>query len=239
YALDRDDARRALAVSGFNPGALLITGVPRASVGQNGLEEIFNSMLVVRTNNSIAALYDKTHLVPFGEYLPLRGLIPFRKLTEGTMDFSPGPGRTTVSVDNTPPFSPLICYEAIFSGEVTSPATADGARPLWLLNITNDSWFGDSSGPRQHLAEAQLRAVEEGLPLVRVANTGISAVIDPYGRVLSRIGLNERGTLDSPLPQALPSPTLFGRGGQSIPIALILLGVVGWVIAWRRIKAAT
>ncbi|MBL8628115.1 MAG: apolipoprotein N-acyltransferase [Rhodospirillaceae bacterium] len=238
FALDRDEVRRAIAVSMLSPGATLITGVPRVATGANGIEEIFNSMLVVRSDASVAALYDKTHLVPFGEYLPLRGLIPFRKLTEGTMDFSAGHGRTTLSIDNAPPFSPLICYEAIFSGEVTGPPTADGQRPQWLLNITNDSWFGDTSGPRQHLAEAQLRAVEEGLPLIRVANTGISAVIDPYGRVLGRIALNTRGTLDSPLPQAAEGRTLFSRTGQWGPIVLILLGIVFLWEAERRRRAA-
>ncbi len=234
YALDRDETRRAIAVSMLSPGASLITGVPRVAVGANGLEEIFNSMLVVRSDASIAALYDKTHLVPFGEYLPLRGLIPFRKLTEGTMDFSAGHGRTTLDIATAPPFSPLICYEAIFSGEVTGPDTADGKRPLWMLNITNDSWFGDSSGPRQHLAEAQLRAVEEGLPLIRVANTGISAVIDPYGRILGTIPLNERGVLDSPLPQAPEGRTVFNRTGQWGPIFLILLGIGMLWAAHRR-----
>jgi apolipoprotein N-acyltransferase len=234
YTLDRDETRRAIAVSMLSPGASLITGVPRVAASANGLEEIFNSMLVVRSDASIAALYDKTHLVPFGEYLPLRGLIPFRKLTEGTMDFSAGHGRTTLDIGTAPPFSPLICYEAIFSGEVTGPDTKAGQRPQWMLNITNDSWFGDSSGPRQHLAEAQLRAVEEGLPLIRVANTGISAVIDPYGRILGTIPLNERGVLDSPLPQAPQDRTLFGRTGQSGPMTLILLGIAVLWAAYRR-----
>jgi apolipoprotein N-acyltransferase len=225
FALDRDEPRRQLAVSMLRPGGALMTGVPRAAVGVNGLEEIFNSLLVIDPTATIKAVYDKTHLVPFGEYLPMRWLIPFRKLTEGTMDFSSGPGRTTIAVNGLPAFSPLICYEAIFSGAVTGPPATDDRRPRWLLNITNDSWFGDSSGPRQHLAAAQLRAVEEGLPLVRVANTGISAVIDPFGRVLSRIDLNERGFLDSPLPQALNGRTPFGVAGSWLPLSLIALGI--------------
>lgn len=238
YALDRDETRRQVAIGSIRAAGPnvqeLITGAPRASAGANGLEEIFNSLLVIRADASVGALYDKMHLVPFGEYLPLRGLIPFRKLTEGTMDFSPGHERMTISVDGLPPFSPLICYEAIFSGEVTGPPTKNNERPLWLLNITNDSWFGDSSGPRQHLAEAQLRAAEEGLPLVRVANTGISAVIDPYGRIEGIIPLNRRGTLDSPLPQALSGRTAFGVGGQAIPLMLIILGSAGLVFFARR-----
>ncbi len=230
FALDRDEARRKIAVSMLQPGSALITGAPRAAIGNAGLEQIFNSLLVIDSDSSIKASYDKTHLVPFGEYLPLRWLIPFPKLTEGTMDFSSGPGRVTLNVSGLPPFSPLICYEAIFSGAVTGPPTSDGQRPLWLLNVTNDSWFGDSSGPRQHLAAAQMRAVEEGLPLIRVANTGISAVIDPYGRILGRIPLNERGFLDSPLPRSLDRQTLFGLVGQSLPLVLLLAGFGG--LAW-------
>jgi apolipoprotein N-acyltransferase len=238
YRLDRDDVRRKLATEILPQGAMLITGVPRDGRDANGVEEIYNAMVIARADNSVAAVYDKTHLVPFGEYLPLRGLIPFRKLTEGTMDFSAGPGRTTLAVDNTPPFSPLICYEAIFSGAVTGPPTADGQRPRWLLNITNDSWFGDSSGPRQHLAEARLRAAEEGLPLVRVANTGISAVIDPYGRLLGQIPLNERGILDAPLPDAPADRTIFNRLGNAVPLSLIFLGILAWIGFWRRAEAA-
>jgi apolipoprotein N-acyltransferase len=235
FALDRDEARRQLAVSMLQPGGALLTGVPRAAAGPNGLDEIFNSLLVIDAFGAVRASYDKTHLVPFGEYLPLRWLIPFPKLTEGTMDFSAGPGRTTLRVDGLPAFSPLICYEAIFSGAVTGPDAA-GERPRWMLNITNDSWFGDTSGPRQHLAAAQLRAVEEGLPLVRVANTGVSAVIDPFGRVEQQLGLNQRGTIDSQLPQALDGKTIFGVTGQGLPLALIVLGFAGLGWHWRQQK---
>ena len=237
FALDRDEPRRRLAVSMLRPGGALITGAPRAAVGNGGLGDIFNSMLVIAPDATVAAIYDKTHLVPFGEYLPLRLLIPFPKLTEGTMDFSAGSSRTTLNVSGLPPFSPLICYEAIFSGAVTGPSV-QGHRPQWLLNITNDSWFGNSSGPRQHLAAAQLRAVEEGLPLIRVANTGISAVIDPYGRILGRIELGQRGFLDAPLPQGLKSPTPFSLTGQSGPLALIAASLIGLIVMIRRRQAA-
>jgi apolipoprotein N-acyltransferase len=238
FALDRDEARRLLAVSMLRPGGALLTGVPRAAAGLNGLDEIFNSLLVIDDQGAVRAVYDKTHLVPFGEYMPLRWLIPFRKLTEGTMDFSPGPGRTTLRVDGLPAFSPLICYEAIFSGAVTGP-DANGQRPQWIINITNDSWFGDTSGPRQHLASAQLRAVEEGLPLVRVANTGISTVIDPYGRVGPQLGLNQRGVMDMQLPRALERRTVYGVTGQALPITLIVLGfaALGWYARHQK-KAA-
>lgn len=234
FALDRDEPRRKLAASMIRPGGALIAGVPRAASGPNGIEDIFNSLLVIGPDAAVKAVYDKVHLVPFGEYLPLRGLIPFRKLTEGTMDFSPGTTRSTISISGLPAFSPLICYEAIFSGAVTGPPAQDNQRPQWLINITNDSWFGDSSGPRQHLAAAQLRAVEEGLPLIRVANTGISAVIDPYGRLLGSIPLNQRGTLDTPLPKALAGRTPFSWGGQAIPLFILLLGAIGTAAFYRR-----
>jgi apolipoprotein N-acyltransferase len=232
FALERDEARRRLAAGVAPPGGALITGVPRADASGGDVEKIFNSMLVIGPDAEVQAVYDKVHLVPFGEYLPLRGLIPFKKLTEGTMDFSPGQARVTLAVPGLPPFSPLICYEAIFSGAVTGPPTADGRRAQWLLNITNDSWFGDSSGPRQHLAAARLRAIEEGLPLVRVANTGISAVIDPYGRLRGQIDLNRVGVLDTALPATLSGVTTFSVIGQAGPLTLVFLGtlaLLGWV----------
>jgi apolipoprotein N-acyltransferase len=237
YALDRDETRRQIAASIVPSGGALIVGVPRAAASGGDVERIYNSLLVIRPDATIAAVYDKVHLVPFGEYLPLRSLIPFKKLTAGTMDFSPGPARATIALDGLAPFSPLICYEAIFSGAVTGPEAAGGERPQWLLNVTNDSWFGDSSGPRQHLAAAQLRAAEEGLPLVRVANTGISAVIDPYGRILGRIDLDVSGVLDATLPVALRSPTPFNVLGQAVPLFLILVsagGLVWWIRRHQR-----
>jgi apolipoprotein N-acyltransferase len=114
----------------------------------------------------------------------------------------------------------LICYEAIFSGQVVDPR----ARPAWLLNVTNDAWFGQSSGPYQHLTMARLRALEEGLPLVRSANTGISAVIDPWGRIEAELGLGQTGALDATLPEPLPGGTIFARFGRSVPVAAALIG---------------
>jgi apolipoprotein N-acyltransferase len=122
--------------------------------------------------------------------------------------FAPGVGPKTLHVPGLPPVGPLICYEAIFASEVVDPAD----RPAWLVNVTNDAWFGNSAGPRQHLAAARLRAVEEGLPLLRAANTGISAAFDAKGRELGRIGLNETGSLAVALPGPLPA-TVFSRFG--------------------------
>jgi apolipoprotein N-acyltransferase len=164
------------------------------------------------------------HLVPFGEYVPLRGLLPMNKITPGAIDFSAGPGPRTIAIPGVPPFSPLICYEAIFPGDVVDPLH----RPDWLLNITNDAWYGLTSGPFQHLAIARVRAVEEGLPLVRDGNNGISAIFDPYGRVVARLDLDTVGALDASLPQPLPA-TLYARIGDGgfAGLVLLLLAIAG------------
>ena len=222
FALDQDEAHRRLAASVVPQGGALITGVMRAERSDRGVERIFNSLIAIDDSARVTAVYDKVNLVPFGEFLPLRGLIPFPKLTQGSIDFSPGTSRPALTVAGLPPFAPLICYEAAFSGDVMGA----GGRPQWILNLTNDSWFGDSSGPPQHLAAAQLRAVEEGLPLIRTANTGISAAIDSYGRLLSTLGLGKRGVLDVHLPVA-GTETLFAKTGQAPSVAIILLSIAG------------
>ncbi len=206
-------------------GGALIFGAPR----RDDQGRTFNSLFVIDQNGQVADTFDKYHLVPFGEYVPLRSILPMTKLTEGRGDFSAGPGPRTQHFDGLPPFAAIICYEVIFSGNVVDPAE----RPSWILNITNDGWFGPSTGPRQHLVQAKLRAIEEGLPVVRVANTGISAVIDPYGRVRNMIGLDEQGIVDAPLPVALDA-TLFSDYGQSTGILIAMLGIVTGVFGRRR-----
>ncbi len=146
--------------------------------------------------------------MPFGEYVPFEELIGWTKLTAGRADFSSGPGLASLTLAGLPPASPLICYEIIFPAKVVP---GDGPRPQWLLNLTNDNWFGHSSGPHQHLVAARLRAVEEGLPVIRAANGGISAAIDAHGRVRASLGLGRSGVLDVPLPRPSASRTLFSR----------------------------
>jgi apolipoprotein N-acyltransferase len=227
------NARHSVLAEVVPPGGALITGATR--IEGRGLDlKAWNSLAVMDGEGRIVTTYDKHHLVPFGEYMPLRGFLPFDKLAVGAVDFTAGPGPRTIPIPAAPPVSPLICYEAIFPGEVVDASH----RPQWLLNVTNDAWFGISSGPHQHFASARLRAVEEGLPLVRAANTGISAVIDPYGRVLARLGLDEAGTIDAALPAAL-TKTLFANGGNLIPLGLAgLIAAAGFLARSRPLGTA-
>lgn len=176
-----------------------------------------NSLVALAGPVPPLASYDKWKLVPFGEYMPK--WIPIRIIPDMLgSGFTPGPGPRTLKVSGLPPFGPLICYEDVFPGQMVN----EKDRPSWLVVITDDAWFGDSSGPRQHFANARLRAVEEGLPLARDANSGPSAMIDAHGHVLARLSLDSQGVLVAPLPGALP-PTFFSRLGLKIPV---ILGVV-------------
>lgn len=213
--------RQIAAILG--PRDRLVTGAVRVAADESGAARFRNALYIFDSEGRVSTTYDKHHLVPFGEYLPLSGLLEalgLRNLVPlGSME--PGPGHRVIREAGIPPFGPLICYEAIFPGAVKSPET----RPEWLLNITDDSWFGPSTGPRQHFRSAQYRAVEEGLPLVRVANNGISAVIDPYGETIARTALDHVTRVQAPLPKAVPA-TLYGRIGDwsvLVLLALVLL----------------
>ncbi|MEE8393912.1 MAG: apolipoprotein N-acyltransferase, partial [Rhodospirillales bacterium] len=206
----REVMARAVPVGGY-----IITGAPRITPKREKPLKVYNSLHAIDGNGNVAATYDKFHLVPFGEYVPFKDILGLSKITEGSTGFTPGTGPLTIRLAGLPPFSPLICYEVIFPGRVTDP----NDRPSWLLNITNDAWYGDSPGPHQHFAAARLRAVEEGLPLVRVANTGISGIIDAYGRTVARLELGQEGILDGALPVRLEGPTLYARMGDWIALA--------------------
>ncbi len=197
-------------------GSTLITGAMRAVNPKD--KSVANSIFILDDLTDIRAFYDKSHLVPFGEYTPLKGILPLDKFVPFEPDITPGTGIQTTPVFQTLPASLLVCYEIIFSGEVVDKHH----RPSWLFNATNDGWYGMSAGPYQHFAMAQTRAIEEGLPLVRVANTGISAVIDGYGHILKKLNLGSEGIIDSPLPQALP-PTFFALFGQKIPLTFAVI----------------
>ena len=210
FIVAADTARRRTMASVIKNNGLLLTGSIRTSPRGTQPYRLWNSFHAIDNKAEIVATYDKFHLVPFGEYVPFRRWIGFTKLTAGRTDFSAGTGPQTIKLPGLPPFSPLICYEIIFPDNVTK----SGSSARWLLNVTNDAWFGTSSGPYQHFATARLRAVEQGLPLIRAANTGISAATDAYGRVTGRLELNTQGVVDRGLPESLSGPTLYSRFGS-------------------------
>ncbi|WDI32667.1 apolipoprotein N-acyltransferase [Hyphococcus flavus] len=211
------EAQRALAMLSqqLPDRSLLIAGAVRREMNADEEMDYFNSIAIVEQTPQGRAVidhYDKHHLVPFGEYLPFYDLlnaIGLAQLTPyGDSGFAFGSGPRVIERHGTR-FAPMICYEAIFPGA----SYPKGDRPDWLVTVTNDAWFGDTSGPRQHLDMARLRSIEAGLPMARSANTGISALIDGKGRVLARIKLYKAGKIDAPLPPPLP-PTLYSRTGD-------------------------
>jgi apolipoprotein N-acyltransferase len=219
-------------------GTVLITGAVRAPDLPPGVKitRAYNSIYVIDHDGSVLSVYDKLHLVPFGEYLPFQDWMEklgFEQLTKVQGGFIPGTRRRSLEIPNAPRMLPLICYEAIFPGGVAAPDD----RPGWIVNLTNDGWFGISTGPYQHLQQVRLRAIEEGLPVVRAANTGISAVIDPLGRVVTQLGLGLEGVLDSKLPSAIP-PTVYARAGD-IPAAIFVAAALIFVIRRRAAKRAS
>ena len=223
FFLDEGATLQAFVSRAAPIGGYVITGAPRRTRSAGRTIAVWNSLHALGPSEAITASYDKHHLVPFGEYMPLRGIVNLRALATGAVDSSAGPGPRTLRLPGVPPLSPLICYEAIFPGEVVARDAPPGERPHWLLNITNDAWFGHTAGPYQHFQAARLRAVEEGMPLVRAANTGVSAVVDSFGRVAGRLGLGEVGVLDAPLPPALAAPPPMARLGDWILAILLLL----------------
>lgn len=187
-------------------GTMLVSGALRRTLDAENAQHGFNSLMVFDSSGKLVATYDKAHLVPFGEYLPMvsvLGTLGFRKLTQGLGAFDTGPNpRPLLAIPGLPPTGGLICYEVLFPGQIIS----DDRRPGLIINVTNDGWFGDTTGPRQHYYQTRVRAVEEGLPIIRAANNGISAVIDGFGRERATIALNVRGVTDSGVPAALAPP---------------------------------
>jgi apolipoprotein N-acyltransferase len=207
-----------------------MTGSDRVLRGENGLTA-FNSLYLFGPGGA-TEIYDKFHLVPFGEFLPLAPLlrrIGISQLTIGS-GFSAGDHPHVLQASPAPPLTPLICYEVIFPHAVIDPSEP---RPGWLVNITDDSWFGPWAGPQQHFLIARVRAIEEGLPIARAANTGISAMIDPLGRVPARLELNKMGVLDIALPQALPAPP-YARIGDLVFLSLLVIGAFASAVLNRR-----
>jgi apolipoprotein N-acyltransferase len=215
-------------------GTVLITGAVRAPAtsATGPVSRAYNSVYVIDDKGAILSVYDKVHLVPFGEYLPFQSRLEqlgLQQLTKVQGGFIEGTRRRAIDVPRAPRMLPLVCYEIIFPGE----AVPAGERPGWLVNVTNDGWFGMSPGPYQHLQQARVRAIEQGLPLVRAANTGVSAVVDPLGRIVHSLPLGTEGVIDSSLPQAL-APTLYVRAGDGF--AGLLLGLALILVVRRKLR---
>ncbi|HAH10345.1 MAG TPA: apolipoprotein N-acyltransferase [Alphaproteobacteria bacterium] len=209
------------------PGTRLISGSVQRRDGASGGMDYYNGIDIIGDDGKVVESYQKSHLVPFGEYLPLAPLLErlgITKLTGGQGGFKSGSGVRSITLSPQSTIGPLICYEIVFSRAVVDRAR----RPDWLVNLTDDSWFGPSSGPYQHLGIARLRAVEEGLAVVRAANTGVSAIIDPYGRVVASIPLGTVGLLQAAVPQKLPQ-TLYAHGGELVYglLMVVLAGLIG------------
>lgn len=233
---------RAIVGQSAPPGGLMIIGAPRilpsplplGAQDDQGLK-VANSLLAIDGAGNIRATFDKFHLVPFGEYVPLSEWLPLERITQGVGAFTAGPGPQTLDLEGLPPVSPLICYEIIFPSTIT-----DGTgRAQWVLNLTNDAWYGKTAGPHQHFVSARLRAIEQGLPVVRVASTGISAIVDAYGRVQASLALGEKGFVDGDLPKPATRTSVYVRYGDGLALMLalgaLLLGfVLGRVWGWEQ-----
>lgn len=240
FALTEEPEALAAIAGLLPPETALVTGGYRQERLPDGRRRTFNSVYLLDAEATIVGAYDKVHLVPFGEYVPLAALLEavgLKPLAGYGNPFSAGTRRQSLIPPVGPPFAPLICYEIIFPGAVLP----EGPRPGFLINVTNDTWFGDTPGPYQHYHQARVRAVEEGLALVRAANSGISAVIDPYGRVLARTRLGERKRLDSILPRSLERrPFAAARPFAAPALMLVALILSGAVFLYpRRLRRLT
>ena len=257
FFLTREPDALAQIAALLPPETVLITGAVRApeTAAHAPVTRAYNSIYVIDHHGSILSVYDKVHLVPFGEYLPFQDLLEWlglEQLTKVRGGFIPGDQRRNQMAPGAPNFLPLVCYEIIFPGDAVPRSEREGwlyrhvgryfdwpsvvgraERPGWLLNLTNDGWFGASAGPYQHFQQARIRAIEEGLPLVRAANSGISAVVDPLGRIVKSLPLGAEGVLDAPLPQPIAA-TLYARWGDALAAVVVAIAFL-WVLGsrWR------
>jgi apolipoprotein N-acyltransferase len=235
YYLAADSWTRAALMQALRPGQILVMGAVR-SEGEGDHARYFNSVMALRRDAgglTVLATYDKHHLVPFGEYMPmdkLMGAIGFKALVHVGDGFTPGPPPAPMQVAGLPPVQALVCYESLFPAFVAD----DHPRPAWIVNVSNDAWFGQTSGPWQHLNLASYRAIEEGLPMIRATPTGVSAVVDARGRPLARIGLGQKGVIDANLPGAVAPPPY--RSLRDGPFwLLMLLGIAAAApLTYRR-----
>jgi apolipoprotein N-acyltransferase len=234
FFLAREPDALAQIAELLHGGTVLITGAVRLAEPAPSSSDIgvYNSIYVIGPDGSLDSFYDKTHLVPFGEYLPFQRFLEslgLQQLTKQRGGFLAADRRRLIAVPGAPLALPLICYEVIFPDEVMPK----GPRPGWMINVTNDGWFGISSGPYQHFQQARVRAIEQGLPLARAANTGISAVVDPVGRIIDALPLGAEGVIDAPLPQPI-GPPIYARIGD-VPAAM-LVAVALLTLIRRRLQ---
>jgi apolipoprotein N-acyltransferase len=224
------------------PGQTLLMGANRAEVGPTGQARYFNSLVAFRREGEglrVTGVYDKHHLVPFGEYMPAADFatkVGFRSLVHMPDDFSAGPPSQPIVPWGVPAMQVLVCYEALFPGVTRAGARRASLRPAWILNVSNDSWFGGGSGPLQHLNIASYRAIEEGLPIVRATPTGVSAIVDGYGRIepSAKLGLGALGVIDAPLPSPLEMTPFSQSGDTGFAVMLLLSGLVALAYRVRR-----
>jgi len=236
FFLTREPEALAQIADLLPKGTVLVTGGIRPPETPPGMpiRRAYNSIYIVDHDGSILSIYDKVHLVPFGEYLPFQDVLErlgLMQLTKVAGGFIAGDRRRVMEIPGAPRMLPLICYEIIFPRQ----AVPSGERPAWLINLTNDGWFGNSTGPYQHLKQARVRAIEEGVPVVRAANTGISAVIDAYGRIVRSLPLGAEGVIDAPLPREIAVP-FYARYGDSIVVLLMTASLLLIARRCRRIR---
>lgn len=217
-------------------GGYLLTGLVRLEFDQSGNIQPLNSMFIIDDKTKILDYYDKVHLVPFGEYIPLRNYLPewIRPVANTIVNFKKGEGFKLHNIKNIPSFSTLICYEIIFPSQVVDKNN----RPKWLINLTNDGWYGESAGPYQHLVSTQLRAIEEGITIVRVANSGISSILYTTGNIINSLDLNESNILDVSLPETTSVTTIYGAAGNSLILILCLSNVILAYLISRKARRA-
>jgi apolipoprotein N-acyltransferase len=216
-------------------GVMLLTGAPREPLDVDGLpipdNPGYNAILAIDTNGEIVSSYDKSHLVPFGEYLPLADfwkLFGIRQFVPGNNGWAPGDGRRLMTPASTPAFLALVCYEAVFPGDIGEVQRAE-----FILNVTSDAWFDGSIGPAQHAHHARLRSVETGLPMLRSSNTGVTMVVDPLGRVTARLAEQEVAVLDAAVPERLAGETLYTRLGDWPFFGALAVGFLLSLLALR------
>jgi apolipoprotein N-acyltransferase len=232
FILAHDPASLATIASRMQ-NAILFAGAARAE-GEGPYARYFNSLAIIQ-HGEITDYFDKMHLTPFGEYMPFAGLLARVGVTQFVAvpgGFDAGATSHALAAPGLPAVLPLICYEAIFPDDVARRLSTLDVRPGLMVNVTNDGWFGVTPGPYQHLYQARLRAIEQGLPIVRSANTGVSAIIDPFGRFVAATSLGEEAVLDGNLPKALPA-TFFSQHWRLAPAFAWLIVFLG-AFAYRR-----